>query len=43
MKDDPNNEVMADSVIAGDVSDRIKARRGYAAAWFERQCHYVKL
>jgi len=28
MKDDPNIEVVADSVIAGDVPDRVKARRG---------------
>jgi hypothetical protein len=43
MKDDPNIEVVADSVIAGDVPDRVKARRGYDAAWFERQCHHVRL
>jgi hypothetical protein len=43
MKDDPNNEVVADSVIAGNFPNRIKARRGYDVARFERQCHHVRL
>jgi hypothetical protein len=34
MKDDPNDKVMADSVIAGNVPGRIKARRGWDADLF---------
>ena len=43
MKDDPNNEVVADSVIAGNFPDMMKARRGWDAAWFERQPCRVKM
>jgi hypothetical protein len=31
MKDDPNDKVMADKLVAGDVPDMIKARRGWGA------------
>jgi len=34
MKDDPNNEVVADSVIAGNFPDMMKARRGWDADLF---------
>jgi len=34
MKDDPNDKVMADSVIARSVLGRIKARRGWDADLF---------
>ena len=31
MKDDPNDKVMADKLLAGDVPDIIRARRGLGA------------
>ena len=34
MKDDPNNEVVADSMTAGNFPDMMKARRGWDADLF---------
>jgi len=34
MKDDPNNKVMADKVVAGDVPDMVKASRDWGADLF---------
>jgi hypothetical protein len=34
MKDDPNNELVADSVIAGNFPDMMKARLGSDADLF---------
>ena len=34
MKDDPNDKVMADSVIAGNILNRIKERLGWDAYLF---------
>jgi hypothetical protein len=34
MKDDPNDKVMADKVVAGDFLDIIMARRGWGADLF---------
>ena len=43
MKDDPNNEVVADSVIAGNFLDMMKARRGWDADLFYRRPCRVKM
>ena len=43
MKDDPNNEVVADSVIAGNFPNMMKARRGWDVDLFKRQPCRVKM